>query len=145
MASQFLDVGVAPAGFCWGRTGTSHKREWGRSTGKMVLDGLGLGSTGGLAGAALNAHLGAGLKLVCLSLLSSSSCHFPYARCIQTQPMGAIQLEELLDGYGIIMRCSLVIPNISTCLKTRHSIFRLCKEYPQIFLVSIGPPQCMCV
>ena len=107
--------------------------------------GLGLESTAGLSVAALKAHPGVGLKLAHLPLFSSSSCLFPYARCTQTQPMGTTQLEELLDGYGIIMWCSLVIPHISTCLKTRRSIFHLCKEYPQIFLESTGPPQCVCV
>lgn len=54
---------------------------------------------------------------------TSSSCHFSYARCIQTESMGSIQLKKLLDGFGIIMWYSLVIPSISTCLKTRRSIF----------------------
>ena len=107
--------------------------------------GLGLESTAGLSVAALKAHPGVGLKLARLPLFSSSSCLFPYATCTQTQPMGTTQLKELLDGYGIIMWRSLVIPHISTCLKTRRSIFHLCKEYPQIFLESTGPPQCVCV
>ena len=84
-------------------------------------------------------------ELMCLPWFSSSSCHCPYARCIQTQSMGSVQLRKLLDGFGIIMWCSLVIPSIATCLKTRHSIFCLCKAYPQIFLESICPPQCVCV
>lgn len=76
---------------------------------------------------------------------TSSSCHFSYARCIQTESMGSIQLKKLLDGFGIIMWYSLVIPSISTCLKTRCSIFLSLQRIFSNISWIYCPSQCVCM